>query len=124
MENRNSDECIDHKYRLYGVNVHLGVTPRSGHYTAYVRTFNDDEHQQPQLLPRNECKSSNCCQLKFQQTKTKGNPEVANGFWYDCNDESISVISEEEFQAKINREKTKNTPYILFYVRNDLLANY
>lgn len=119
IKNQNTEECIDHKYRLYGVNVHLGETLRSGHYIAYVRTFNKDEQQQQ---PKNLCKSNSCCQLKFEEIETEKN--TANGSWYKCNDEIIDVISETEFQNEVNGEYSKRTPYILFYVRNDHLANY
>lgn len=124
MKNQHSDECIDHKYRLYGVIVHLGMTLRSGHYTAYARTFNDDEQQQQQESEKHQCESNNCCQLKFQRINTEEDPELANDFWYSCNDEVIDVISEKDFQAKINRKNSYYTPYILFYVRNDHLADY
>lgn len=120
MKNQHSEEYIDHKYRLYGVIVHLGISLRSGHYTAYVRTFNDDEQQRG----KHQCESNECCQLKFQEINIEENPDLANGFWYNCNDEVIDVISETDFQAKINRKESFYTPYILFYVRNDHLANY
>lgn len=123
-ENRQSDECIDHKYRLYGVIIHLGTTLRSGHYTAYARTFNDGEQQPQQQDVEHQCESIDCCHLKFQQIDIEACPELANGFWYNCNDELIEVISETDFQAQINRKNSYYTPYILFYVRNDHLANY
>lgn len=120
LANKNSDERFDHKYRLYGVVVHLGETPNSGHYMTYARTF--DEQRSNLQYP---CQSNNCCQLKFEPIDTKNeNEQIANGFWYNCNDEQIFVISQVEFESRINREGSKNTPYILFYVRNDLLANY
>lgn len=121
VENRDSDECIDHKYLLYGAIVHLGVTARSGHYMAYARTFDNQPHQQQ---PKYQCNSSDCCQLKFEPLPSDQWNEAGNGAWYNCNDELISVITETEFQTKINHEGSTNTPYILFYVRNDLLANY
>lgn len=114
-----TDECVDHKYRLYGVVVHLGVTLRSGHYMAFTRKFKErPEHSESM------CSSINCCQPKFEQTQTERNDEMANGLWYNCNDEVVSVLSGAELHAKINQKGTVNTPYILFYVRNDLLANH
>ena len=116
LEDRNNNTNVDHKYQLYGVVVHLGVTTTSGHYISYARLF--DEKRQPH--ERNRC--HDCCQLKIKPIQnTVGNNETANGFWYILNDEKINVIPESEFQAKINREGSNNTPYILFYIRNDAI---
>lgn len=114
----NSNADSSHKYRLYGVIVHLGVSPQSGHYIAYARTF---EPYQPSAQPA--CVSDSCCQCKFEPIAAEGNDEMANGFWYECDDEDISVMSQAEFEKTINRIGSRHTPYVLFYARNDLIEN-
>lgn len=102
----------DHGYRLYGVIVHLGTTPNTGHYIAYVRSIEDN-------LKCHE--SDSCCRMKLNSMDQDRYSD--NGTkWYICDDDKISVISRFEFDEKIKSEASIKTPYILFYARNDLIA--
>lgn len=101
----------NHKYRLYGVVIHLGISQRSGHYFTFARTFDPTQLQ---------CRSDTCCQMKFDQTETEGN----NGNWFACNDDFVESLSQEGLNEHINVENSRYTPYLLFYVRNDLLVDH
>lgn len=101
----------DHQYRLYGVIVHVGRTVRSGHFIAYIRSMDEDLHMEP------GCEYENCCQPSVDSVD-----ETADPNWFICNDDVITKISHSDFTSKVKSEAKTKTPYILFYVRNDVAA--
>lgn len=104
----------DHQYRLYGVIVHQGRTIKSGHYMAYVRSFEENvEHG---------CEYENCCKLNIKRTKSDQNDETVNHSWYLYNDDKVTKVSQTDFDSKFREEAMRKSPYILFYARNDLAA--
>jgi ubiquitin carboxyl-terminal hydrolase 36/42 len=70
----------DQVYDLYGVVIHQGGSTSSGHYYSYCRT-----------------------EMALNPTLNK----PGQGKWYECNDEYISQISE---QQALNAQA-----YLLFY---------
>lgn len=106
----------NHQYRLYCVIVHIGRTSRSGHYMAYARSIEEDLH----LDQDHGCEYDNCCKLKLSSTDKDGVDETVSHNWYICNDDTITKVSQSDFDAKVSNEATRKTPYILFYGRNDL----
>lgn len=102
----------NHEYRLYGIIVHLGIRPTSGHYMAYVRSLQEGMNLQ------NDCESKSCCKLNLKPEKN----EDMSHRWFICDDDTITKVQRAEFDAKMKGEATFKTPYILFYARNDLIA--
>lgn len=94
--------------------VHLGRTPTSGHYMAYVRGMKEASD------PLTECESKICCKNNSKFSISNDHTAIDES-WYICDDDDITLISKTDFDEKIKNEATTRTPYILFYVRNDLL---
>lgn len=114
IENRKKQYLSEHLYHLYGMIVHLGRTPTSGHYMAYVRGMKEASD------PLTECESKICCKNNSKFSISNDHTAIDES-WYICDDDDITLISKTEFDEKIKNEATTRTPYILFYVRNDLL---
>lgn len=113
------EECIEygreygggspHQYILVSAIIHAGLTLKSGHYYAYVRsTVNGSESQ---LQRENE---ETCCQVNIKGAKADE--------WFVCDDDRIKPITETEVKEKIKGDSRYRTPYILFYVREDLIT--
>lgn len=111
-KSRKNGMKAEHEYQLYGLITHSGAHLTSGHYIAYVRSLGN--------CLSFECNNfSSCCQIKYS---------FPDGNWFLCNDEIITPISQTDFTTTVQNDANLKTPYILFYVRNDLLeeqkANY
>lgn len=116
IESRKNNDKMKHEYHLYGMIVHLGRTPKSGHYMAYVRSMKaaSEKHSQ--------CESRSCCQINAKlMDSNENNDTTTDNNWYICDDEQITIISQTDFDEKIKDEATLRTPYILFYARNDII---
>lgn len=99
-----------HRYTLTSVIVHSGLTPQSGHYIAYVRS--SKKNPQPGFV----CDALPCCQINIEAAQS------GNNQWYICNDDRITPISEENLKTRMENEAAIRTPYVLFYVRDDILT--
>lgn len=101
-----------HHYRLVSVIIHVGNTPTSGHYIAYVRA--PEKSQQPQF----ECQT--CCDINIKSDKLQRHDgPTHHQQWYICNDRVITPIFEKNLKEKIEQEAADRTPYVLFYVKYD-----
>lgn len=89
---------------------------------AYVRSMKQqtDRHT--------NCPSTFCCEITkptIQNCNNNNNIDddtASDDSWYICDDDDITLVSMTDFEAKIKNEATARTPYILFYVRNDVLV--
>lgn len=96
-----------HQYNLYGIILHVGSTPRSGHYISYVKS----------LIGNAPCPNETCCQIQLAECNwNDGTNDIE---WLICDDDEIIAISERRLQDKLHDEAENKTPYILFYARDD-----
>lgn len=109
--NANTERKFYHEYHLYGVIVHLGETPKSGHYMTYIKTLNGIQNRPY------SCDITECCDLTLNRFD-----KTIDDLWYICNDDKITTVPEPEFLEMLHREASRNTPYILFYARSDLVV--
>lgn len=95
-----------HQYQLYALITHLGIQPTSGHYIAYVRSFNGSP---------TTCEDfSECCEIKMNS--------LPKGYWLRCDDDRITSISPTNFAEKMETHAELTAPYILFYARKDIIV--
>ena len=138
--------CLMARLHLYGVVAHTGFTLSCGHYTSYVRapTCHTPQHPDnmdqskpeaahPQTVPQhptspdmeadpnNNQDSNNNVDTGLAPAPTdSGTRVVQSGCWFECDDEVITVLTEQEFLAKFAPgHSTTNTPYLLFYHRQN-----
>ncbi|XP_062584429.1 ubiquitin carboxyl-terminal hydrolase 1-like isoform X1 [Saccostrea cucullata] len=95
----------DHRYLLYAIITHAGVTLTSGHYLSYVH------------VPKTN--SSTCPFLSITGQHYPGQ-------WLECDDETIRVHDEEKFSHMLRGEdgSLMGTPYVLFYYRNTPVSSW
>lgn len=105
-----------HRYTLMSVIVHLGLTANSGHYIAYVRS--SEKNPQPGFV----CDALQCCQIKIKPTQGNGNDQPGDSQWYICDDDHITPISQINLETKMKNDAKIKTPYVLLYVRDDILT--
>ncbi|XP_033732900.1 LOW QUALITY PROTEIN: ubiquitin carboxyl-terminal hydrolase 1-like [Pecten maximus] len=120
----------DHRYMLYGLVTHAGVTLTSGHYLAYVRVLGSG----PTRLSGMEStakvtskESSSVLKSPSGDTKRSGlgtkYPSVPKQMyeekWLECDDETIRMYSRQEFCDLLKGVGglLLGTPYVLFYHR-------
>lgn len=130
----------DHRYQLYGLIAHAGVTLTSGHYLTYVK-INGSQQQCPVIgqdeynQSPSKSTSTNSHLGSQSQRALISSPgslqsrspskfliipsEKYDGCWLECDDEAIKVHSEEEFCQMLKGEEGSllGTPYVLFYHR-------
>ncbi|XP_055296038.1 ubiquitin carboxyl-terminal hydrolase 12-like [Sitodiplosis mosellana] len=116
MESIGKDGTSVHRYTLMSVIIHLGATPKSGHYIAYVRS--SEKNPQPQFW----CAGPSCCHINMKPAQPNGSDQPGDNQWYICDDDRITPILERDLQVKMEREADLRTPYVLFYVRDDMLT--
>ena len=116
MESIERDGTSKHRYTLMSVIVHSGPTPQSGHYIAYVRST--EKNPQPGFV----CGALPCCQINIKVAQPNGNDQPGDNQWYICDDDRITPILEQNLQAKMRIDASIRTPYVLFYVRDDILT--
>lgn len=99
----------DHRYLLYAIITHAGVTLTSGHYLSYVHVPSDQ-------VPGRESPRH------FLSTPTRQYP----GQWLECDDETVRVHDEESFLGMLQGEdgSLMGTPYVLFYHRNTPVSTW
>ncbi|XP_071157266.1 ubiquitin carboxyl-terminal hydrolase 1-like [Mytilus edulis] len=126
----------DHRYRLYGLIAHAGVTLTSGHYLTYVRVFHSvqessgsQEYSSPSTskspaLNRSTLTSYNSQSQRALSESPRGDnlskfvkipSQKYEDCWLQCDDESVKVYSEEKFCSMLQDGSLLGTPYVLFY---------
>ncbi|KAK3106251.1 hypothetical protein FSP39_016033 [Pinctada imbricata] len=120
----------DHRYLLYAIVTHAGVTLTSGHYLAYVKVTGSHPPSYNQQLKisnsvtnqisqhNGSMNSTNQGQGQKSAIHTPGKEYMNN--WIECDDETIRVYTESQFCGMLRGENEGSllgTPYVLFYHR-------
>ncbi|XP_071103950.1 ubiquitin carboxyl-terminal hydrolase 1-like [Haliotis cracherodii] len=107
----------DHRYNLYGIVTHAGVTISSGHYLSYVRV--DSGPVSSHLPLANFIKTEWSPVKGDKQDNTDDDSEPSTVQWFECDDESIRIHSDKNFRDCLTSENSSllGTPYVLFYQR-------
>ncbi|XP_069119694.1 ubiquitin carboxyl-terminal hydrolase 1-like isoform X2 [Argopecten irradians] len=110
----------DHRYILYGLVTHAGVTLTSGHYLAYVRVLGSGQSSSSRGIDTSSFLRSPSGNLKRSGLGTKY-PNVPKQTyedkWLECDDETIRMYSTQEFCDLLKGGSLLGTPYVLFYHR-------
>ncbi|XP_060077310.1 ubiquitin carboxyl-terminal hydrolase 1-like [Ylistrum balloti] len=107
----------DHRYMLYGLVTHAGVTLTSGHYLAYVRVLGSGQSrlgvESPSVHIGGEKRSG--LGGKYPSVPKQMYEEQ----WLECDDETIRVYSKQDFCDLLKGVGgfLLGTPYVLFYHR-------
>ncbi|OWF40614.1 ubiquitin carboxyl-terminal hydrolase 1-like [Mizuhopecten yessoensis] len=123
----------DHRYMLYGLVTHAGVTMTSGHYLSYVRVLGNGQPKLGASDSPSSCKDNNLSSRSgffrsaLGENKRSGlgtkYPSVPKQMyeeqWLECDDETIRMYSKQEFCNLLKGEggSLLGTPYVLFYHR-------
>ncbi|XP_046570361.1 LOW QUALITY PROTEIN: ubiquitin carboxyl-terminal hydrolase 1-like [Haliotis rubra] len=107
----------DHRYNLYGIVTHAGVTISSGHYLSYVRVDSGPVSSHQPLASFIKTEWSPVKEEKQDDTDVDTEPSTVQ--WFECDDESIRIHSDKNFRDCLTSENSSllGTPYVLFYQR-------
>jgi hypothetical protein len=126
--------CLLYYFRLqlYGVITHTGFTLSCGHYTAYIRApdhspalYDPEITSQANHRPAQPTTPPGASDLADPNNNADDNnncdrtvPDEDAQYWFECDDECITVLTEEDFLARLSPESNSTTtPYLLFYQR-------
>jgi hypothetical protein len=121
-----------HRYELYAVISHVGLSLSSGHYTAFVRAPSD-AHVRNLASQAVACSSAGTTTSVQDPTtaaaKSRGELELellpkltvsvdsfSHPVWYECDDDMITAMLQPELEKKLSSGGS-TTPYMLFYRR-------
>ncbi|XP_038055515.1 ubiquitin carboxyl-terminal hydrolase 38-like [Patiria miniata] len=110
-----NDEETKHRFALYGVIVHSGLSSESGHYYCYARHSNFSPDSQRKSKPskiKTECESGDS---KMQDLLPEDVEEdLLPDQWFLFNDSRVSFSSYDSF-GNVTKRFPKDTAYVLFY---------
>ena len=97
-----------HRFELYAVVSHTGVSLSSGHYVAFIRSPLDTKLIE--TIP-------NSSQDSIEKVLTVADSAIGP-WWLVCDDDVISAIPHSELESKLESGGA-TTPYLLLYRRTD-----